>query len=78
MADWLRTVSNTNGKYCVDMMIDETWQRVSSWYDSIEEAELVVTGYINAKSMFELEEEENSFQDGATKTEEDVYPYDPV
>lgn len=74
MANWLRTVSNTNDKYCVDMMIDGSWQRVSSWYNSLEEAQTVAQAFIASRAASIVEAAENATQDAEDKTEEDIYP----
>lgn len=78
MANWLRTVSNPNSKYCVDMMIDGTWQRVSNWYDTLAEAQQIAQGYINTKATATADAAANATQDAETKTKEDIFPDEPV
>lgn len=47
---WIRTVSNTNGKYCVELLIDGTFTRISRWYDTSEEAQAIAQGFSTRKA----------------------------
>ncbi len=50
MATWLRVVSNTNSKYCVELDVEGEFQRVSTWYDTLSEAQSIANGFVAQKT----------------------------
>jgi hypothetical protein len=50
MATWLRVVSNTADKYCVELDVEGEFQRVSTWYDTLADAQSVANGFVAQKA----------------------------